>query len=225
MKPMLHDLIFTYPPCQNVFAVEPFAGTGRFRLGPQVVVVENVHSILPKSPKNPANTMIQATSHWIENHQIAFTLILTAISILIGLYQQEVRRFLHEWPRTRKAIRIFRVNTAKNQLELLSPINGNAYNLNLWVLGKIVGTAQALLLWNTFFALGTAAATHKLPTGPTFFGVTGGILISEAIQFSRVIWQLHAYEYTSNKLKQKIAKKELKAQADKQGTITLSAKF
>lgn len=153
-------------------------------------------------------------SRWHEAHPTGFELTLFLLACLVSVFSSAILGFLKSFPRKQRAVR-YRKDVYR--IQLLNLLHNDSYQLLLYVLSEVVWGVTTALLWSLFLIAFQLGLAHKIDSS-SLGSITVGILLGKAIQMRSVLAQLHNYEDSIEKLKQR----QLKHQKGEQ-TKTLQA--
>ena len=143
---------------------------------------------------------------WATSTGGTVTLLIFILGCLVSLYPEQIKRFLHEWPFTRKMYRKYRFNVAKHKLQELEYLHDNAYRLNLHVFGALVLLFISAVGISLFLALMTSLTTHSWPNMNSFGAVFFGMLISKSLNLARVFHDLSDLENAKRRFQSQMLK-------------------
>ena len=109
---------------------------------------------------------LQTVIDWAHQHPTALTLILFLVSCAISIYGREVRGFLHNWPRTSKAIDTVSYRMAQHDLAEIESLHKNTYNVLLYSLSLFVAGSKRIVI--VVGILYTLSAVAKSPLSYDF---------------------------------------------------------
>jgi hypothetical protein len=149
--------------------------------------------------------VLDTLTNWLNAHQLLVGVALGAFfSAFFSTYAQEVKQFLHSWPKTTEMRRQGRRNQATNRLELLKTLHNDSYHLLLYFGLKFF----SLILWWLILAivLGVIGIIKHLE--PRSFilligGMMVGVFMGKWQEVSGVLWQLTSFDESVEKLERK----------------------
>jgi hypothetical protein len=140
-------------------------------------------------------------TEWLKGHTLLYTFILFLISALFSLYSQDIRRFLHEWPRTKAKALKTRRDAAIRRLELLSLLYNNSYQLLLYFATQFVQMIFGWLIWAAILTVIALFSKTQVSRG-VVFGVFAGLFIGRLQEIRGVLVQLTRYDRSVATLQQ-----------------------
>jgi len=144
-------------------------------------------------------------AEWLRNHPVASFLIPIAVGLLGNVYSGNLKRFLHQWPRSKRTMRAGARNIAITRLEQLKHLHpGNAYNLLFYFALHFIGFVFESLAWVVLVTIVSWVAHWKVPEG-VFFGLVGGVFLGRYNTVRKVLWDLNDYDHSVAKLEKQIA--------------------
>lgn len=150
---------------------------------------------------------LQTVIDWAHQHPTALTLILFLVSCAISIYGREVRGFLHNWPRTSKAIDTVSYRMAQHDLAEIESLHKNTYNVLLYSLSLFVAGSKRIVI--VVGILYTLSAVAKSPLSTTsVIGLALGMFMGRISDLGHLVHRLIHYEESSAVLKKEIAKYE-----------------
>jgi hypothetical protein len=155
----------------------------------------------------------QPLTDWLKDHPFLYPFILFLIGVAVSIYSQNVKRFLHDWPRTKEKKRQVQRNAVTRRLELLKLLHNNSYELIVYLGGRSVLMVYSLMfigiVIGTAKALNLGVQNHKWAA---LAGVLAGILSGEFTgalrELHEIFRQLKSYEQSVTQLEQTLSKLE-----------------
>lgn len=147
---------------------------------------------------------MQSVVTWCQVHSFWFNIILVLIGVFVSIYGQEVKQFMHSWPRTRKTFRSFRYHTAKSHLELLKAIHGNPYQICLYFFRNAVEVALSAVVLTALAAVMYGGYFHHLPPLYALAAIASGVVMGKLLQMYVAFLHLYNYERTVRRFEQQI---------------------
>jgi|SRR5437667_1507601 len=146
---------------------------------------------------------MHALIDWLQNHPVAYPAILFVLACIVSIYAGDIKRFLHQWPRT--TLRAAARNSTVQRLELLKSLQpGNAYNLlfyfALQFIGFVFESIAIIIVANIVFA----AAHWKVAAG-TYFALIAGAFCGRCNTVRKVLAQLGEYPQSVAELEKQLA--------------------
>ena len=136
---------------------------------------------------------------WVGNHQLLYTFILFLLAAALSIYAQDIRLFLHRWPRTK--VQEFNRNRISERLKLLRSINGSAYHLLFYFALQFLQMVLEFLLlavgYTIYSALGPGTARMTI-----LIALFSGAFIGRCNSVREVMKQLSKYDQSVSALEQ-----------------------
>lgn len=142
-----------------------------------------------------------ALTEWLRNHPLLYPFILFLLGGFLTLYSGDIKRFLHEWPRTKEKARQAGRNKAIFQLELLTSLHNDSYQLLLYFAERVT----QVVYWGVFcapIAIIIGIFSSKVHPLSLLFGMWAGNVIAESQRVRKVLAQLHSYDKSVAMLQQ-----------------------
>jgi hypothetical protein len=111
-------------------------------------------------------TYFHAISTWFQSHPLWFTVIVSTFFFFLGIYGNEIKRFIANWPKT--TFHSSRYNTAVNDLNTIQYLHDNSYRLILYFAYNLVTTFLFSIIIYDLLDFIIAATSHK-PSGLRMF--------------------------------------------------------
>jgi hypothetical protein len=155
-----------------------------------------------------ALAVMNTVKDWLLHHPLLYPFILCVFAAFVSIYSQDIKSFLHHWPRAKESVRWFSQDKASRRLRLLEVLHNNSYQLLLYFATKFI---QGVILWvivaATFTIIGliTKSKTAGLQA---LVGICGGIFFATCQEVRGVLVQLISYDQSVAKLKERLSKLE-----------------
>jgi hypothetical protein len=139
--------------------------------------------------------VLHALKDWLWGHPLLYGFILFALSLLGSIYSQEIRAFLHSWPRTKEHRRRVKQTELSSRIELLKKLHNDSYQLLLFLAGRIAGDCfKALVL--VILMLVASGFTKIKPQPGTYIWLLCGWFTGMFQWLNGVMKQLHDFDAT-----------------------------
>jgi ABC-type multidrug transport system fused ATPase/permease subunit len=145
---------------------------------------------------------ITATHDWIVAHPVAMMFILFALSGLLSLFAQEIKRFLSTWPG--RTLNSATRKNLTNRLNTLENLNQNPYMLLIYFGLMFTDTIMDILTWSFILIGGYLAIFHTLVPRGLIISTAGGIFASKVYTFGAVLKDLCKFNTVSAELRTSI---------------------
>lgn len=149
--------------------------------------------------------MLQTLTQWPSTHSVLFTIILFVFAALISIYSEDIKYFLHHWPRTKENARKGKEGFLKDYLSLLKRVHNDSYQLTLYLATRII----RMLLYGMIVALViplTIAGFQHVPLAPTtYLGMCVGWLGGMFQGLNKFLRELNHYDVTVANIEQALS--------------------
>jgi hypothetical protein len=139
---------------------------------------------------------------WLKNHQLLYTFILFLLSAAFSLYAKDIRRFLHEWPKTKETARQVKRDKAAERLRLLQLLHNDSYQLLLYFSIQFMQIVLGCLISAAILFVISLFREKPFLTG-IYVGAWAGIFLGRLDNLRSVVSQLTRYDSAVAGLQQK----------------------
>jgi MFS family permease len=141
---------------------------------------------------------------WFGRHPLLYTFLLFLIACFVSIYSSDVKRFLHEWPRTKVKARQANRLVVTQRLELLNHVHGNSYNLIFYFALQFIEMVFEFLLLAIVATILAKVAAIKSLSG-VMFGLFCGAFVGRCYTVRGVLKQLSNYDHSVSELQRQLA--------------------
>lgn len=136
---------------------------------------------------------VQTLKDWLWSHPLLYPFILFVIACAVSVYSQDIKRFLHNWPRTKERSRRFTENDLTKRIVLLMKLHNNSYQLLLFMVYKITNYVFTCIL-TSILVIGIGVITHEKSIRGSIFGVAFGLFVGVCFDLRTTVNQLYRYD-------------------------------
>jgi hypothetical protein len=159
----------------------------------------------------------QALTGWLKSHTLLYPFVLFLLSALFSIYSQDIKKFLHEWPRVKRRAHQDALRAATDRIELLTRLHNNTYELILYFATYGENLVFKAFVYGALLTLLSLLPHGKLEPVPLYVGMMVGAVFGAWRDVRPVLMQLNRYEHSIAELKQKLLRIKLEGSpADEQ---------
>lgn len=149
-------------------------------------------------------SVLHTLTEWLKSHTLLYTFVLFLLSAFLSIYSQEIKRFLHSWPRTAEAARRHTLQNVTYQLALLKTLHNDSYRLLLYFADKFT---TLIFEWlGLMIILTVIGIVRKARLEPgIYFGLMAGSFIGTVQDVRGMLVRLARYDESVAKLQQQIS--------------------
>lgn len=148
--------------------------------------------------------MLRQLIEWLYLHLA--TLTWGIITVLLSIYGQDVKKFLHSWPRTKATLRAQRAEKYASDLNLVKSLHPDAYKTILYICWNLADIPLHSLYAVILISILDWLIQGRLITSTEILIVCGGVVVGKAIIVKRITTYLYNYDKYAklweNKLKE-----------------------
>ena len=140
---------------------------------------------------------------WCGEHTLLYPFLLFLASVLVSIYPQEIKRFLHEWPKTKATAHQAKRNILTKRLALLKTLHDNSYMLVFWLALNFVNyifTCFIVVVVANILALFGKAR----PSTEVVLYICAGVFMGRCNTMRATSVDLSSYDETVTKLEQRL---------------------
>jgi|HubBroStandDraft_6_1064221.scaffolds.fasta_scaffold223624_2 hypothetical protein len=147
--------------------------------------------------------MFALVPDWLNHHQLVLTISFFLISLVVSIYGQDIKRYLHEWPKTKEKVRQAKQRAAIQRVALLNQLHNNSYALLLYFAIQFIRLIFEWLALAIVFSLliGFHVVTQRAVA--SFLGLLAGAFFGMCDKVRKLLAQLTNYDESVKELQQR----------------------
>ena len=157
--------------------------------------------------------MIHTLKDWLWAHPLLYSSVLALLSALVSIYSQEIKRFLHNWPRTAARMRQSVERDLTDEISLLRRLHNNNYELTLYLSRSfttvVLSWFQSVILYVAVLLIGN----HPLDFKP-LESMFATVLVIISLRARSILKKLYDYNVAIEDLQSRLAKVQGKSSAN-----------
>ena len=127
---------------------------------------------------------------WLSGHPLLYGFVLFLISCVVSLYSNEIKRFLHVWPKTK--LSEAHQSAVRQRLDLMKRLHKNPYNLIFYFAQEFISMIYEWLVLAVLFTI--ASSIWKQIPPASFIPFCIGALTGRCQRNRTMLNQLAHYE-------------------------------
>lgn len=148
--------------------------------------------------------MWNSLKDWLWHHQLLYPFILFTLAAVVSIYSQDIKSFLHRWPRTKEHARRAKENQLGNRIQLLRALHNDSYQLLLYLSRRVIHDCYAGIRFiAVLYVVCLLVKTHTKPG--FYFYFLGGWLTGTLQLLNGVLRELDDFDATIVKLQLKLS--------------------
>jgi hypothetical protein len=151
--------------------------------------------------------VLHTITEWLKNHPVLYPFILFVFAAFVSIYSQEIKRFLHHWPKTAEHSRKSAQQFVTRQLALINALHNDSYHLLIYFADRfILLVIEGFVLMLIVFVIGLVIKIHPKQSLIIWGSLMAGSLIGAVLEVRRVLKQLLNYDQSVTDLQAYLTK-------------------
>jgi|SRR5579872_1178610 len=153
-----------------------------------------------------ALAVLNALKNWLWTHSLLYPFVLFALAAFVSIYSQDIKAFLHHWPRTKERWRKVKEKELIDRLALLKRLHNDSYQLLVYLTDQLIGLVFTCVITSLVLMIFNGIVHDTKNTVGEIKGVWVGIALGMGQNIKGVLKELSNYNSTVARLQQRLAK-------------------